>query len=236
MSISKSMDFPSSKKTNYAKLAQQVQQPEAAISYIPVPGPPGPKGEPGSAGVRGDKGEKGERGEPGPRGEPGKDGKTYLPVYNQDSGWAKYINSKQLPVKTGANMGIDGWVTLSVNAETAKNEKFLPRNAVSLYNSEAKKINLRGLQIGSQITVTYNFSIETFSNNTELWLRTYFPGTQESINTLIGTLKYQFDYELSIAQKFYVENDSVRTGGAIPQIRTDLDALAIIKSIEISVA
>lgn len=233
------MDFPSSKKTNYSKLAQQVQQPEAAVSYIPVPGPQGPKGEPGSAGVRGEKGEKGDRGEkgePGQRGEPGKDGKTYLPVYNQDVGWAKYINSRQLPVKTGANFGIDGWVNLVIDAEITKNEKFLPRGAVSLYNSEGKKINLKGLQVGSQVTVTYNFSLETFSNNTELWIRTYFPTIEESVNTLVGTLKYQFDYELSVTQKFYVENDSLRIGGAVPQIRTDMDALVITKSIEISVA
>ncbi len=233
------MDFPSSKKTNYAKLAQQVQQPENAVSYIPVPGPPGPKGDPGSAGIRGDKGERGEKGDPGPKGDPGKngkDGKTYLPVYEQDVGWAKYTNSKDLMFKLGADEGEDGWVTAFVEASKTKNENFLPRNAVSLYNSDARRINLKGLKVGSQITVTYSFSIQTFSNNTELWVRTYFPISDTSINTLVGSLKYQFEYEMSVIQKFYVENESIRTGGAVPQIRTDLNAVAKLHSIEISVA
>lgn len=233
------MDFPSSKKSNYAKLAQQVQQPEAFVSYIPVPGPQGPKGDPGSAGVRGEKGERGEKGDPGPKGDPGKDGrdgKTYLPVYRQDAGWAKYINSKQSQIKLGADKGIDGWVSVYVDSSKESIEKYLPRGAVSLYNSSARKINLKGLELGAQITVTYNLSIETFSNNTELWVRTYFPNPEEAVTTFVGTLKYQFEYEMSVTQKFYVENESIRVGGAVPQIRTDLDALVIMKSIEISVA
>lgn len=239
MSISKSMDFPSSKKTNYAKLAQQVQQPEGTVSYIPVPGPPGPKGDPGSAGVRGEKGERGEKGDPGPKGDQGrdgKDGKTYLPVYEQDAGWAKYSNSKINPIKVGADKGTDGWVSVYVEAEKTKNEKFLPRDAVSLYNSSARKINLKGLKIGSQVTVTYSFTIETFSNNTELWIRTYFPNPEQYVNTYLGSLKYQFEYEMSVTQKFYVEDEYIRTGGAVPQIRTDLDAIVNMQSIEISVA
>ena len=86
MSVSKSMDFPSNKKTNYAKLAQQ--QSEPTVSYIPVPGP---QGDPGPTGPKGDRGEKGDPGERGEKGIAGKDGKTYLPDYGQDSGWAKYI-------------------------------------------------------------------------------------------------------------------------------------------------
>lgn len=236
MSISKSMDFPSSKKTNYAKLAQQVQQPESAVSYIPVPGPQGPKGDPGSAGVRGEKGERGEKGDPGPKGDPGKDGKSYFPVYKQDVGWAKYVNEKGLKVKLGASQGIDGWVPVYVDCGKGTIEKYLPRNAESLYNPSARKINLKGLELGAQVTVTYTFSIETFSNNTELWVRTYFPNPEEAITTFAGTLKYQFEYDLSITQKFYVENEYIRVAGAVPQIRTDLDALATMKSIEISVA
>ena len=239
MSISKSMDFPSSKKTNYAKLAQQVQQPENAVSYIPVPGPPGPKGDPGSAGARGDKGERGEKGDPGPKGEAGKngkDGKTYLPVYGQDVGWARYVNSKDLMFKLGADEGEDGWVTVFVEASKTKNEDFLPRDTGSLYNSEARKIMLKSLKVGSQVTVTYTFSVETFSNNTELWIRTYLPASDKAVSTLVGTLKYQFEYEMSIIQKFYIESEQSRSGGAIPQIRTDLNAVAKLHSIEISVA
>ena len=76
MSVSKSMDFPASKKSGYAEIAQQSQTSDPSISYIPVPGPQGIKGDPGSQGPRGDKGDKGEKGDPGPKGDPGKDGKS----------------------------------------------------------------------------------------------------------------------------------------------------------------
>jgi hypothetical protein len=233
------MDFPLNKKTNYAKLAQQVRQPESSVSYIPVPGPTGPKGDPGSTGIRGEKGERGEKGDPGPKGDSGKngkDGQTYLPVYEQDVGWGKYINIKQTQIKLGAERGEDGWVSVYVDSEKNALEKFLPRGAVSLYNNSARKINLRGLSVGSQVTVTYNFILETLSNNTELWVRTYFPNSEGAVTTFAGTLKYQYEYEMSITQKFYIENEYIRSGGAVPQLRTDLDAMVAMRSIEISVA
>jgi len=130
------MDFPSSKKTNYAKLAQQIQQPEADVSYIPVPGPAGPKGDPGSAGPRGERGERGPKGDTGPKGEPGTDGvdgKSSLPIYGQEPGWAKYINKKDFMFKLGAEEGADGWVTLYIESDKNTSiEKFLPKGAVGL--------------------------------------------------------------------------------------------------------
>jgi hypothetical protein len=228
------MDFPSNKKPNYAKLAEQVQKQEVESSYIPVPGPQGSKGDRGPAGERG---EKGDRGEIGPKGDAGKDGKTYLPVYGQDSGWAKYFSKGQQQIKLGGNSGVDGWVQVSINSDRAKSlESYLPRDTASLYNNESKRINLRGLSLGSQVTVTYSFSIQTLSSNTELWVRTYFPNPETSVVTFAGTLKYQFEYDMSVTQKFYVENDLIRLGGAVPQIRTDLNALVEMKSIDISVS
>lgn len=232
MSISKSMDFPTNKKTNYANLAKQTKQ-EPLSTYIPVPGP---QGIPGPAGPKGDRGEKGDQGDKGQPGLPGKDGKTYLPVYEQDSGWARYANNKNISIRLGADKGIDGWVPVYVDIESKNNEKYLPRKAVSLYNTSSRKINLKGLAIGAQITVTYNFTIETFHSNTEAWIRTYFPNLDSSTNTFIGTFKYQFEYDLSVTQKFYVDSEGIRAGGAVPQIRTDLDSLVTMHSIEISVA
>jgi hypothetical protein len=52
----------------------------------------------------------------------------------------------------------------------------------------------------------------------------------------LGSLKYQFEYEMSVTQKFYVEDQYLKIGGAVPQMRTDLNALVKIQSIEISVA
>lgn len=234
MAISKSMDFPSNKKPNYAKLAEQVQKQEVESFYIPVPGPQGSKGDRGPAGERG---EKGDPGEAGPRGAPGKDGKTYLPVYGQDSGWAKYFSKNQQQIKLGGDTGIDGWVQVSINSDKGKAlETYLPRDTASLYNNESKRINLRGLSLGCQVTVTYSFLIQTLSSNTELWVRTYFPNPETSVVTFAGTLKYQFEYDMSVTQKFYVENDLIRLGGAVPQIRTDLNALVEMKSIDISVS
>lgn len=241
MSVSKSMDFPATKKSGYAQLAQQSQIVDPTVSYIPVPGPQGPKGDPGSQGPRGDKGDRGEKGDSGPKGDPGKDGKsgrdgqTYLPVYGQDSGWAKYYSKAPAQVTLGATRGTDGWVSFSIS-EGSSLEKYLPRNSVSLYNENTKRLNFKNLEIGSQVEVTYNFEVETFANNTELWCRTYLPGAQESVTSLIGILKYQYLYDFSVTQKIYIDKDTNRVNGALPQLRSDMDAVAKLLSISISVS
>jgi hypothetical protein len=238
MSVSKNMDFPSSKKSSYSQLTQQAQPIENSISYIPVPGPQGPKGDPGSAGVRGDRGERGEKGDAGPKGDAGKngkDGKTYMPVYDQDTGWAKYGNSDSSQTRLGATRGQDGWVSFSVDKNPSI-EKYLPRDAASLYGGEAKRINLKGIKVGSRLDVTYTFEVETLSSNTELWCRTYFPGPEREVTTFMGILKYQYTYEMSVTQSVFVESESDKNSGAVPQLRTDMDALARLKSIHISVS
>jgi hypothetical protein len=238
MSVSKSMDFPFSKKSAYAQLAQQSQTSDQSISYIPVPGPQGPKGDPGSQGPRGDRGEKGDpgpKGDPGKDGKNGKDGKTYMPVYGQESGWAKYENFSDEKTRLGATRGIDGWVSFKIDSKNSI-EKYLPRDSVSLYGAETKRINLKALKLGSKVDITYDFEIETFSSNTELWCKTYIPGSEREIITLAGILKYQYTYDMSISQSFFVEDEFEKNSGAIPYLRTDMDALARLKSIHISVS
>ncbi len=241
MSVTKSMDFPSSKKSGYAQIAQQSQTLDSAVSYIPVPGPQGPKGDPGSQGPRGDKGDRGEKGDPGPKGDPGKDGrhgqdgKTYLPVYGQDAGWAKYYSVNPSSIPLGATRGADGWVSLSiVNPKSV--ESYLPRNSVSLYNENTKRLNFKNLEIGSQVDITYVFDVQTFSNNTELWCRTYLPGAEDSVTSLVGVLKYQYSYEISVTHKIFIEKDIYRVNGALPQLRSDMDAIAKLLSVSISVS
>jgi hypothetical protein len=232
------MDFPSSKRSAYSQLAQQSQHIEQSISYIPVPGPQGPQGEPGSAGPRGDRGEKGDPGPVGPKGNPGrpgKDGKTYMPVYEQESGWAKYDNNSSEQTRLGATRGIDGWVPLKIDVKNPL-EKYLPRESTSLYVAEAKRINLKGLKLGSRISITYNFEIETFSSNTEVWCKTYIPGSEKEIISLVGILKYQYTYDISVTQAIFLENEFEKNSGAVPYLRTDMDALARLKSIHISVS
>lgn len=232
------MDFPPSKKSSYSQLTQQAAPLENSVSYIPVPGPQGPKGDPGSAGVRGDRGERGEKGDAGPTGpsgKNGKDGKTYMPVYEQDAGWAKYDNSVEEQTRLGATRGQDGWVSFMVDRKPSI-EKYLPRDSVSLYGGDTKRINFKGLKVGSRLDITYTFEVETFSSNTELWCRTYFPGTERDVTTLMGVLKYQYTYEMSVTQSIFVESESDKNSGAIPQLRTDMDALARLKSIHLSVS
>lgn len=243
--MSKNMDFPSSKKSSYSQIAQQNLPTEQLTSYIPVPGPQGPQGDPGAQGPRGLKGDKGDKGEQGPKGDPGKDGrngkdgkdgKSYLPVYNQDAGWARYVDPNPSQVPLGATRGVDGWVAFTISPGYGTNEKFLPRESVSLYNSNSKKINLKHLELGSQIEVTYNFKVETFSNNTELWARTFFPGTENTSTTLVGVLKYQYEYDISITHKVYLDNEIDRANGFVPQLRADMDSVAKLTSIEVSVS
>lgn len=235
------MDFPSSKKAGYAQIAQQSQVSDPQISYIPVPGPQGPAGDPGSQGPRGEKGERGEKGDPGPKGESGKpgkngqDGKTYLPVYNQDAGWAKYYSVYPEGVALGATRGADGWVSLSIIGINSI-EKYLPRNSVSLYNENTKRLNFKNLEVGSQVEITYIFEVETFSNNTELWCRTYLPGAEDSVTSLVGVLKYQYSYEISVTHKVFIEKETYRLNGAVPQLRSDMDAIAKLLSVSISVS
>lgn len=241
MSVTKSMDFPSGKKSGYAQLAQQNQAIDPAVSYIPVPGPQGAKGDPGSQGPRGEKGERGEKGDCGEKGDPGrdgrdgKDGKSYFPVYGQDSGWAKYSSDSQPRVPTGATRGTDGWVSLSLEPTNIL-EKYLPKSSVGLYNKNSKKINFKGLELGSQIEITYTFEVETFANNTELWFRTFFPGTKTHHTSLVGLLKYQYAYDFSVTHKIFLDSELDKINGVVPQVRSDLDAIVKLSSIAISVS
>jgi hypothetical protein len=236
------MDFPKdTNKSNYASVSadQAVFNLTSTSEYIPVPGPKGDKGDPGSPGRKGDDGKDGPPGEKGPRGEkgnPGKDGLSYFPVYKQNAGWASYENEKEISLKLGANEGTDGWVNVYVTS-TAKgsNEKYLPQGSVSLYNTETRRINLKALELGSQVQIVYRFEITTFSNNTEVWMRSYFPESKDEISSFVGTLKYQYVYDLSVTHNLFVSKENNRSFGIAPQIRTDLNSAVKMKSIYISV-
>lgn len=241
MSVSKSMDFPVSNKSGYASQVKQSQEvlsnPE--ISFLPVPGPEGPRGPKGEEGERGPQGLPGKDGEPGPKGErgtPGKDGRSYDPVYEQEVGWASYGNTATDFFVLGATKGDDGWVSVFINGKGSKTNKlYLPKDKTDLYNVEAKRINLKHLSLGAQVSITYNFTLTTSSNNTEVWMRSYSKDTDESVTSFVASLKYQYEYELSTTHKVNIVSDTQKHAGILPQIRTDLDAVATVKSIVISV-
>lgn len=235
MAISQNMDFP---KSSYASKVQ-VSKVDESPTFFAVPGPQGPQGLPGPKGERGPAGQsgesvKGDKGERGASGKDGKDGKSYFPKYEQNAGWAVYVNDGYRVVATGATRGDDGWVSLYLPSNTSI-EDFLPDGAVSLYSQEINKINTRGLKVGAQLRITYNIEVTTSNSNTEVWMKSQFLKLDESITTYCATLKYQHTYEISTTHNLAIFTEKHRVAGIVPQIRTDLDSTVKLKSIYISV-
>ena len=123
MAASKSMDFPSAKKSSYAAQVEQSQASpyqENTLSFLPVPGPQGQPGPPGRDGRDGEKGEQGFTGNIGPQGDrglKGADGLSNLSSSGQQAGWASYTNTITKPTKLGISEGDDGWVTLMLDTK-----------------------------------------------------------------------------------------------------------------------
>lgn len=238
MAISKSMDSPYS-KSNYADQVNQSQVQDNALSFLPVPGPQGPQGpqgQKGDIGPAGPQGERGEPGKPGKDGKNGKDGKSVISPSGQQIGWGSYQNGQIRQIRTGADQGNDGWVQLVLGSNGKINEKFLPNGNVSFWNEFSKKINFKTLEIGSIVTVCYNLSLTTYSNNTEVWFRTLLSNESTSPISYVGNLKYQYNYEFSVQQTVFIEDDYCQNYGGVPQIRTDNPCEAILKSLYISVS
>lgn len=239
MAVSKSINFPG--ESSYAKQVKQSQEnsSESNSIYVAVPGPAGPPGTPGKPGPQGPKGDKGDDGEKGLKGEkglPGKDGKSSLPVYGQQVGWAKYETKKLYDFKLGADRGIDGWVDVFVDgAGQATNEKYLPKNNISLYNSESRRINFRHLELGTQVAITYDIQISTMSSNTEVWCRSYCPATDSGHSSFVSFLKYQYVYNMSVTHHITLDHERHIGSGIVPQFRTDNDSILNLRSISISV-
>jgi hypothetical protein len=236
------MNFPVDNKTGYASKVQESQlaMPESGIEFLPGPGPSGPvgpRGEVGPAGKDGKDGEPGKTGARGPQGNAGKDGKSYFPVYGQPSGWGHYESISNKSFKLGALQGDDGWVSLYLDEKyLRKQESFLPENSASLYNPSSRTINLKNLKVGSQVKIVYGLEITTFQNNTEVWCRSKGSGVEDSQTSFIASLKYQHTYELSAVHHVFIKTEKDRVDGIKPQIRSDLDSLAKLKNIYISVS
>jgi len=242
MAVSKSMDFPGAKKSSYAAQVEQSQASptvDNALSFLPVPGPVGPQGPAGRDGRNGEQGLQGAQGEPGPKGDRGPagiNGQSSLSSSGQQAGWASYTNTIDKPTKLGISQGDDGWVTLLLDTkDKSQNEKYLPEGCTSLWNSHQRALNFHGIKEGSQVSVTYNFELTTYSSNTEVWLRTYFASNDQEFVQFVGSLKYQNTYNLSVTQKIFIENTAMWGNGAVPQLRTDFDASVIFNSVYVSV-
>jgi len=236
MAVSKSMDFPGAKKSSYAAQVEQSQASpyqDNSLSFVPVPGPEGP---PGPAGKNGSQGPEGKMGPQGPAGPTGKDGKSSISASGQQPGWASYTNTINKPTKLGISEGDDGWVTLILDTkDKTQNETYLPKGCTSLWNSHQRALNFHGIKEGSQVSVTYNFELTTYTSNTEIWLRTYFASNDQEFVQFVGSLKYQNTYSLSVTQNIFIEDQAMWGNGAVPQIRTDFDASVIFNSVYVSV-
>jgi len=238
MSVSRKTDIPGNKKNKpaYGKFVEEEQTPLTPdIDYKILVGPVGPQGPVGPKGEVGSKGDKGDPGERGPKGDRGAPGETvYITkegseIPNVKTGWAYYENKNQHQIFLALDKGDEGWVDLLNDSKGDTTEKYLPLGKVSLWNPENQKFNFRQLDLGTKVDITYNFELETFSNNTEVWLRTY---SAPSINTseFIANLKYKYVYDFSITQTLYIINEKMKKGNVVPQIRTDLDSAIKIKS------
>jgi len=242
MAVSKSMDFPGAKKSSYAAQVEQSQASpttDNGFSFLPVPGPVGPQGPAGRDGRDGNQGPEGPEGKQGPKGDQGtagKDGLSSLSSSGQQAGWASYTNTIEKPTKLGISQGEDGWVTLLLDTKDKnQNEKYLPKGCTSLWNSHQRALNFHGIKEGSQVSVTYNFELTTYTSNTEIWLRTYFASNDQEFVQLVGSFKYQNTYNLSVTQQIFIENQAMWGNGAVPQIRTDFDSSVIFNSVYVSV-
>jgi hypothetical protein len=242
MATSKSMDFPGAKKSSYVAQVEQSQSssyPDNTLSFLPVPGPVGPQGpagKDGQTGGQGFTGNVGPKGEKGAAGKNGIDGKSSLSSSGQQSGWGSYTNTLTKETKLGISQGDDGWVTLLLDTKDKnQNETYLPEGCTSLWNSHQRALNFHGIKEGSQVFITYNFEITTYTANTEVWLRTYFKSKDKEFVNLVGSFKYQNTYSLSVTQQIFIEDKLMWGNGAVPQIRTDFDASVIFNSVYVSV-
>lgn len=242
--MAKSMDFPSGRSKKYADSIKQ-QQPyelEQQVSFVAVPGPSGERGPRGDVGLTGPEGKQGPKGDPGKPGKDGRDGKNGEPGVSslspsgQRTGWARYDSLQKKQISLGANKGNDGWVRLYIDCDgDLTNELFLPENNVPLWGRSTGKINLRGLKIGSIVTICYNVTITTFSNNTEVWFRTGSSEEDSLVTTYAGNLKYQYEYEMALEHTIFLDNVKYQNAGAYPEILTDNDAMVVLNSVYIAV-
>ena len=115
-------------------------------------------------------------------------------------------------------------------------EAYLPNKSVSLLNKTANNINLKTLKVGAKVDIRYDFSLETYVPNTEVWIRTFLRDEDISPIGYVGSLKYQYSYDISYSQTIFINSDKIKNYGGQPQIRTDNESSFILKGIYVSVS
>ena len=77
------------------------------------------------------------------------------------------------------------------------------RLPLGVWNPNTQRLNFKGLKVGAQVQITYNFELTTYNNNTEVWVRTFFPKSTVDISQHVGSLKYQYTYNMNVTQHFF---------------------------------
>jgi len=245
MPVSKNMSMPGKVNDTYAEQVLQQQgssnipnTPFQQSQFIPVPGPKGDrgeKGEKGEMGASGAVGATGPRGDKGRDGKDGKNGKDGISLSGQTPGWAKYNNKDKTMFDLGISEGNNGWVSLFLKSDKENSiETFSTSNqAAALWSNDTKCINFLAVKVGARVDIIYDIELTTFSNNTDVWMRTFFHTIETDFPTFVGCFKYQGTYSLSVSQSIYVESNKFNAF-ARPQIRTDMGSQVALKSITIS--
>lgn len=242
MAISRSMGFPIQEKQKINAVDQETPQ----LQFLPVPGPqgsPGPQGAMGPQGAQGPKGDKGDKGDAGADGKNGKNGlngkngESYFPVYKQLPGWASYEDTSSKIFSIEPTRGENGWHDLYITKDSIlKNHSFLPANCNTLYNEQSRALTFRSLEIGSTVRISYNFSLETFINNTELWFATVYPEINKSVLTMVGSFKYQGIFDLTVDQTLHIEDKAMWFNFCRPYAKSDFLTNLTLKKIYVSVS
>jgi hypothetical protein len=179
--MAKNMESPQPlRKKNYLDAVQSSTPQELDKQYIAVPGIQGetgltgPKGDKGDRGDTGSQGPKGDQGRPGPqgeRGEPGKGGEGYDSPSGQYPGWVYYKNGLDKFSLLGPQRGDDGWVSLNFypNLELSKQD-YMIKDSNQLWIPDTNMFNFKSLKLGAKVDIRYDFTINTDSNYTELWI------------------------------------------------------------------
>jgi hypothetical protein len=233
------------KKKNYLDAVKSTAPQELEKQYIAVPGlqgetgltgPKGEKGDKGDTGPEGPKGDQGRTGPQGERGEPGKGGEGYDSPSGQYPGWAYYKNESSKVTLLGPQRGDDGWVSLNFYADLqSSNEDYIMKNTHQLWLSDISMFNFKALKLGAKVDIRYDFTINTESNYTELWLRIFNEKYSSCPTSYVANLKYQYSYDMSFSQTLYIDDQRIKSHGAKPQARTDSESSLWLKGIYISV-
>jgi len=155
----------------------------------------------------------------------------------QYPGWAYYANKSTQECRLGPERGDEGWVSFFLDIDESKTvEAYLPNRSVSLLNITARNINLKTLKVGAKVDIRYDFSLETYSSNTEVWIRTLLRDEEISPMEYVGLLKYQYSYDISHSQTIFINSDKIKNYGGQPQVRTDNESSFILKGIYVSVS